>query len=96
MKRVEPLRLGEIIEEMMTRYADDPDVRSTYICSLWHKLAGPAISRYTTRVSLEGSTMHVYVQSASLKEQLGYLRATLTRQINDLLGTPTLTSIVIH
>lgn len=96
MKRVEPMRLGEIIESMMAQYTVDPDVRRTYICGLWHKVAGEAISHYTRRVSLEGRTMHVFVDSASLKEMLGYLRGSLTEKINAAAGSYALDDIIIH
>lgn len=96
MKRSEPLQIGAIIEQMLARSSADPAVRNSYICSLWHQVAGPNISAYTSQVRLEKRIMHVYITSAVLKEDLGYMRAVMTRQINSLAGEDVIDNILIH
>ena len=96
MKRSEPLMLGEILDQMMTRVAHDPETRRAYLESIWPRIAGEHIAAYTNQVRLEGRLLHVYVQSASLKEQLGYLREKLVRQFNEQAGESAIDNILLH
>ncbi len=96
MKRSEPLRLGSIIDMMRQRVAADPETRRQYLASLWPEVVGRHISSYTTSLRIEGRQMHVYLQSASLKEQLGYMREALVRQFNNAAGENAIDNIIFH
>lgn len=96
MKRAYPTPLGTIIEDMLNRASNDPETRRQYIIGLWPKIAGEHIAQYTTSVQLIGRSLHVYINSASLKEQLGYLRATLATHYNNTLGENAIDNIILH
>lgn len=96
MKRSEPLRIDTIIDMMRQRVAADPDTRRQYLCALWPEVVGKHISSYTSSVRIEGRRLHVYLQSASLKEQLGYMREALTRQFNNAAGENAIDNITFH
>lgn len=96
MKRTEPLLLGAILDDMIRRVSADPATRRSYLQSLWPQIAGPHVAAYTSRVSLEGRLLHVYVNSASLKEQLGYMRESLTAEFNTAAGESVIDNILIH
>lgn len=96
MKRSQPQLLGAIIDQMLTMAERDPQSRTSYIQGLWPKVVGTHIAAYTTKVRLEGRVLHVYISSASLKEQLGYGRALITQKINELLDEPALDDVLIH
>ena len=96
MKRAYPTPLSAIIEDMLSRAATDPETRREYIIGLWPKVAGEHIARYTSAVKLIGRNLHVYIKSASLKEQLGYLRENLKTQYNRVLGESVIDNIILH
>lgn len=96
MKRAYPTPLGTIIEDMMNRAANDPETRRQYIIGLWPKVAGTHVALYTTSIKLIGRSLHVYLSSASLKEQLGYLRETLKNQYNRIVGENVIDNIILH
>ena len=96
MRRATPMQLGEIIEKMINDTGLRPAMERRSVEAMWPEVAGKHIASYTRRVFLDGKTLHVYIDSASLKEELGYLRDTLTAQINRLAERHAVDAIVIH
>lgn len=96
MKRAYPTPLGSIIEDMLSRASNDPETRRQYIIGLWPKVAGEHIAGYTSSIKLIGRSLHIYLNSASLKEQLGYLRESLKNQYNRILGENAIDNIILH
>ncbi len=96
MNRPEPKPIGQIISEMITRLGMTEELRRHNAAALWPQIVGPAIASYTARVVVHDTTMHVYLTSASLKEQMGYARDNLLRRINEALGEEFITNIAIH
>ncbi len=96
MKRTEPKLIGNVIEEMIRACGQEDNFEKQRVCSLWAEVAGAAINRYTTRRYVDGSVLHVYISSASLKNELSFLRDTLVRQLNEAMGKDTVSAIIIH
>jgi len=96
MKRSQPQLIGNIIEQMLAMAESDPRARTNYIQGLWPRIVGNHIAAYTTAVRLQERILHVYVSSASLKEQLGYSRPILVRKFNELLGEKYVDDVLIH
>lgn len=96
MRRAQPLQLGQIIEKMLDDTGLRPAMQRRSVEAMWPEVAGKHIASYTRRVTLEGRTLHVYVDSAALKEELGYLRDTLVEQINRMAQRRAIDNILIH
>lgn len=62
----------------------------------WADVVGPSINRYTTRRYVDHGVMHVYMTSAPLKNELGFVRDRLIEAINRQVGTETVKEIVFH
>lgn len=96
MKRSDALSLDEIISRMMDSAGMTDRLDLHRACYLWAEVVGPHINSFTTRRWVEGTTLHVAITSASLKEELSYLRPQLAARINELLGREIITDIMIH
>lgn len=96
MKRREPKTIGEVIEEMVKACGQEDNFEKQRLCYLWEEVVGQSINRYTSRRFVDGKTLHVYITSAALKEELSYLRPTLVAQLNEAAGAEVINSIVIH
>ena len=96
MKRKEPLSIGEVINRMIdsTGMRDNLDRHKAE--SMWPKVAGPSIAAYTGRLYVQGRTLHAYITSAPLKEELGYAREVLTEKINQAVGKDVIDDIILH
>lgn len=96
MKRSQPLQIGQIIDKMLTDTGLRPSLERRSVEALWPAVVGRHIASYTRRVALEGRVMHIYIDSAPLKEELGYLRDTLVTKLNKLANRRVVDNILIH
>lgn len=90
------MRLDEIIEQMVTATGLRPQFQAHAVESVWPDVIGKHINAYTSRVYVRDRTLHVHLTSASLKEELGYMRELLVRQLNTAAGADVISNIVIH
>lgn len=96
MKRTEPISIKQLIDKVMLE-GDSRDVMLQQRASfLWTEVVGPTVNRYTFRRYVENGVLHVYITSASLKNDLSFLRNSIIKEINGRLGTEVLRDVVIH
>lgn len=96
LKRTDAKRLGTIIDEMFAATGQSDTYDEQRLCYLWAEVAGPTINRYTTRRYVDRGTLHVYITSASLKNELSYLTDALVRKLNEATGRDVISKIEIH
>lgn len=96
MKISKPQSIGEIIIDMIEEYGMRAKLDKVNVEASWNKVVGPSVSAYTSAVRLEGRLLHVYLTSAPLKEELGYMRESLTVHINRTVGRDAIDSVIIH
>lgn len=96
MKRSEPSLIGDIIRESLRRDGIESRFNEQRAAYLWAEVVGPGVNRYTSRRYVEGGILHVYITSASLKQELAYLRARLTEAINAAVGAEVISDIHFH
>lgn len=96
MKRPHPQLVSAIITDMIERLGMTDEMRRNKAAALWPRVAGEAVAAMTSRVTAVGTTLHVYITSAPLKEELGYARQNLMLAINAALGEDFISNIAIH
>ncbi len=96
MKRTYPKHIAAIIDEAMDRAGLTDSLNEQRASAAWADVVGPSINRYTTRRYVDHGVLHVYLTSAPLKNELGFVRDRLIEAINRQVGTDTVTSIVFH
>lgn len=78
------------LKEWLQVFVQSPSLRSrlyqTRIEKMWKELMGPVISGYTRKIRLEGQTLVLQVESASLKSELTIMKETILQRVNERLG----------
>ena len=96
MKLTEAQSIKSIIDAVII----DSGMASTFdeqkLCYLWPEVVGQGINRYTTRRYVENGVLHVYLSSASLKNELNFHRSRLTEELNKAAGKDVIKNIIIH
>jgi hypothetical protein len=62
----------------------------------WKSLMGNGVNYYTKEVVLKGSTLHVSLTSAVLREELSYGKQKIIKMINDELRKEVVTDVVLR
>ena len=96
MKRTEALAVGDILKAMIESDGDVATFDQQKALYLWSEIVGPTISRVTTRRYFEGSTLHVYISSGPIKNELAYMVAGFLTKINEAVGRNVIKKIAIH
>lgn len=96
MKRTDPKTIGRIIDEALNDAGLTTSFNEQKLCHLWAEIVGPGINRYTTRRYVDRATLHVYISSAPLKNELSFLRRRLVSQLNEAVGAHVIDNITIH
>lgn len=96
MKRTEPRRLGDFVDEVLSQAGISDRLDEHRICALWPEIVGAGINRYTVRRYVDRGALHVYLTSAALKNELMFSRAALVKALNDAVGREVISEVIIH
>ena len=96
MKRTYPRHIAAIIDEAMERAGLTYSLNEQRASAAWADVVGASINRYTTRRYVDHGVLHVYLTSASLKNELGFVRDRLMDAINRWVGADVVKEIVFH
>ncbi len=88
--------LGDIIKIVLKRHGLEDKLTEAKIFSLWEKIMGAPIAKYTSRLSLKHGNLIVYLSSSVLRNELTYAKTKIIRMINDELGKPVVQDIVFR
>ncbi|OKY85196.1 MAG: hypothetical protein BHV69_06795 [Bacteroidales bacterium 52_46] len=96
MKRTEPISIKQLIDKVMLESDTREAMMQQRASYLWTEVVGAGVNRFTFRRYVDKGVLHVYITSASLKNDLGFLRQNILKEINSRLGAEVLSDIVIH
>lgn len=96
MKKTEPQSIRQIIDKVMDAAACDNSFMEQRASAMWPLIVGPDINRHTTRRFVRQGTLHVFLDSGPLKNELSFTRDSLMKSINQALGRDFLTGIQFH
>ena len=96
MKKTHPEQIGSLVDRLMKQYNLDKPAASHKACWLWGQVMGDGINKLTTRRKVDGTTLHVWISSAPLKNELMFRRSQILQAINNELDNNFLTEIRIH
>lgn len=96
MKRTEPISIKQLIDKVMLESDTREAMMQQRASYLWTEVVGAGVNRFTFRRYVDKGVLHVYITSASLKNDLGFMRQNILKEINSRLGAEVLSDIVIH
>lgn len=96
MKKSEPERVDNLIQRFIAESGTESAFSRAKACYLWPEIVGPGVNRHTVRRWVDGDTLHVVISSASLKNELMFLRSALAARINEAAGSDVINNIMIH
>ena len=96
MKRTEAESIGDILRSFL----DTPDSRDQLnrqkVSYFWSRVVGPEVNRHTTRRYVEDHTLHVYIDSAAIKNELAFAANSLVKVLNNEVGVSVIDKIIFH
>ncbi len=95
MKRRNDQTLGEALRHMIESLGMREKLDEQEVLSGWDRVAGAMVARHTRSISLRKGRLTVELDSAPLRHELTYMREDLRKALNERLGRPVVTEVVL-
>lgn len=88
--------LGDLIKEFYEQHRGSDYMDEVKLINSWPKVVGPFIASHTIDLSIKNHVLFVRVDSDALRNELGYSKSLLIRNLNELAGKEILREIVLN
>jgi len=75
-------QLGSVIDRLLKAYGLEDGYYAAAVITHWEKMMGPAVARRTKEVKLENGKLIIFMDSASLRQELSYAKEKIAARIN--------------
>ena len=96
MRRSKGQPIGEVIKELLKNYDITSKFNEVHVITLWDKLMGPSVTKYTVKIEVEKRILFVKLSNAALKQELSYAREKIKKMLNDEVGEEVLLDVRIY
>jgi hypothetical protein len=90
------LSIQEAMQQFLKKSKLKSGIQAAQIESIWEKLMGNTIAKYTNSIKIVGHTLFITSEVAPLKNELLYQKETIIQRINDELGEKLIQEVVIR
>ncbi len=95
MKRRNEQSLAEAIKHLIDGAGIREKMDELDIASWWDEVAGGMVARHTTGITLRRGKLFIRVDSAPLRQELTYMRETITQRLNERAGRDVVQEVVL-
>ena len=96
MRRSREQNIGEVIKDLLKNYDITSKFNEAHIVTLWDKLMGPSVAKYTVNIEVEKRVLFVQLSNAALKQELTYGRDKIKKMLNKEVGEEVLLDVRIY
>ena len=88
--------IGELIKEFYEQCRGSDYLDEVKIINSWPKVVGPFIASHTIDLFIKNKVLFVRVDSDALRNELGYSKSLLMKNLNEKAGKEVITEIVLN
>lgn len=88
--------LEHVIDRLLKAYGLEEGYYAAAIVTHWEKMMGPAIARRTKEVKLQKGVLTIWIESASLRQELSYAKDKIAEKINVEMGKRLVKSVELR
>lgn len=88
--------LKDAIREMMDSCSLTDRYQQTMVQANWKEIMGPTVARYTNDLFVKDGTLHIFVSSAPLKNELLIMKSKIIERVNEEIGAEVISDIAIR
>jgi hypothetical protein len=95
-RKAENTSIGDVLKDFIQTNKLEKGLDRLDVSEAWHKALGSAVSKYTTNIMLDRSTLFVQLSSSVLREELSYGKDKIIKILNEELGKELITKLVLR
>ena len=88
--------LGDLIKEFYEQHRGSDYLDEIKLINTWPKVVGPFIATHTIDLSIKNHVLFVRVDSDALRNELGYSKSLLIKNLNDIIGKEIVKEILLN
>ncbi len=88
--------LETVMNRLLKAYGLEEGVHTAAISTHWEKLMGPAIAKRTRDMKLKKGVLTIWIESASLRQELSYGKDMIATKINQAMGERLVTQVELR
>ena len=88
--------LGDLIKEFYEQHRGAEYLDEVKVIESWPKVVGPFIASHTIDISIKNHVLFVRVDSDALRNELGYSKSLLIKNLNDIIGKEIVKEILLN
>lgn len=88
--------LGELIKAFYEQHRDAGYLDEVKVINSWPKVVGPFIASHTIDLYIKNGVLFVRIDSDALRNELGYSKSLLIKNLNELAGKDVISEIVLN
>ena len=88
--------LGDLIKEFYEQHRGSDYLDEIKVINSWPKVVGQFIASHTIDLSIKNKVLFVRVDSDALRNELGYSKSLLIKNLNEMVGKEILSEIVLN
>lgn len=96
MKRKQAKSIGELLQAYLRQEGLETPLAQHRILAEWNNAVGPAYAAYVSDMFIRNQTLHVFLKSPALRQNLMMRRMELVRELNRRVGMQVITDIQLH
>ena len=93
-RNTESQSISSVLQDFLTGSKLEKGLTKVTVESAWHQVMGPPITKYTKSLRWAPPTLHVYLSSSVLREELHYGKEKIIDLMNQELGESLVKSII--
>jgi hypothetical protein len=96
VKRQQEFRsIQDLMKDVIKENKLTKGIQQLSVKDAWAKLMGNGVISYTNSIELNGNTLVVNLKSSVLREELSYGKEKIIKMMNEELGEPLITKIIL-
>ena len=92
----DPKSLKDVLGAFIEKNKLQKGIDKVDVAEAWRAVMGPAIAKYTTQIKLDGDRLFVQLSSSVLREELGYGKDKIMKNLNEELGREVIAKVVLR
>lgn len=93
MNQEKPIK--QVLNELLASYNLQDKADETRLRAEWEKIAGGVIARRTEKLSVFNHTLHIWLNSAPLKQEIMFHKEVIIERINNELGSRFIHDLIV-
>jgi len=87
--------LGDALKYFLAKSRLKGSIQALQIEDVWEQLMGKTIAKYTDKIHIHGSVLHISTSMAPLKQELLFQKEQIVQRVNEALGDNVIKDVVI-